>query len=192
MPQPRAGPAWRGGAHRGARAGIRSGGRSVGQRCGVSRLFAEAMGTPAPDLAPDVLETTVWRLRSTVPPWEVTVSHLVPSGCPRSCSPVARTACTTRSRQPWLCSAPSMMSSPMPVTGHRTEPKESRSSIGSGSARRIEPHLDSTRRAGQQPLTTTARVSALTGRFRPDSSRRRSRRHGRWAVARSHGRAGLG
>ena len=47
-----------------------------------SRLFAEAMGTPAPDLAPDVLETTVWRLRSTVPPWEVTVRHLVPSRVP--------------------------------------------------------------------------------------------------------------
>jgi pimeloyl-ACP methyl ester carboxylesterase len=47
-----------------------------------SGRFAAGMGTPPPDLPPDVLAVTVARLRSTVPPWEVVVSELVPSHVP--------------------------------------------------------------------------------------------------------------
>jgi pimeloyl-ACP methyl ester carboxylesterase len=47
-----------------------------------SRRFAAGMGTQPPDLPPDVLEVTVARLRSIVPPWEVIVDELVPSRVP--------------------------------------------------------------------------------------------------------------
>jgi pimeloyl-ACP methyl ester carboxylesterase len=47
-----------------------------------SQLFAKGMATPVPDLAPDVLNATVSRLRATIPPWEVTVSELVPQQIP--------------------------------------------------------------------------------------------------------------
>lgn len=47
-----------------------------------SRLFAEGMGTPVPDLPPDRLDATVRRLRATTPPWAIQVDPAVPRRVP--------------------------------------------------------------------------------------------------------------
>ena len=47
-----------------------------------SRLFAEANGTPVPDVPPDVLAPLVAQLRSTTPPWTLPVDASVAGRTP--------------------------------------------------------------------------------------------------------------
>jgi pimeloyl-ACP methyl ester carboxylesterase len=85
----------------------------------LSQLFAKAMGTPVPDLPPDVLNATVSRLRETIPPWEVTVSELLPQQIP--------TLVLTGNSEPMYLEVAQALASlgaehiPVPGAGHRPQ-----------------------------------------------------------------------